>query len=166
MLCLLHQHLWGVIRGDEVLQGTKKATTTMGPGNVLGPFLSLSVNRGEAGDKRRICKKRARKISSVPSNVFLLLMVFWGELCKKTRYREDLGARKSIQLVFVSTFGLKRGLYGDAFSKAITIDDLFTKHNWAENDENTKNRSFIYALIEHKRLTLYPHCAPDVKKSR
>lgn len=48
---------------------------------------------------------------------------------KKERYREDLGARKSIQLVFVSTFGLKRSLYGDVFSKAITIDDLFTKHN-------------------------------------
>ncbi len=28
-----------------------------------------------------------------------------------------------------------------------------------ENDENTKNRSFIYVFNEQKRLTLYPHRA-------
>ena len=48
---------------------------------------------------------------------------------KKERYREDLGMRKSIQLVLISTFGLKRGLYADAFSKSINIDDLFVNHN-------------------------------------
>lgn len=44
---------------------------------------------------------------------------------KIAAFREEIKSRKSIQLTFISTYGLHRGLYSSVAQNEVVLDDLF-----------------------------------------
>ena len=53
-------------------------------------------------------------------------------LNKAEVFRNQTGTTKSIQLVLITTFGLKRNEYSGQINRALTMDDLFN-NGWQEN---------------------------------
>ena len=57
----------------------------------------------------------------------------WEHLALRTRkelFRENTKTKKTIQIVFISTYGLKLNKYSGLVSALVTLDDLFTTAEW------------------------------------
>lgn len=44
---------------------------------------------------------------------------------KIVRFQEETKSRKSIQLTFVSSYGLKKGMYAGVVQNEVVLDDLY-----------------------------------------